>query len=73
MHVHVNDFQVMQIVDPVAGTTTGVQPWGQDNVNVPPRSSTRTRTRWFPPPPPSAPEFTEFTGTFVIHRHRLQP
>ena len=35
MHIHVNDFQVTQIVDPIAGTTTGVQPWGQDNVNVP--------------------------------------
>ena len=35
MHIHVNDFQVMEIVDPVAGTTTGVQLWGEDNVNVP--------------------------------------
>jgi hypothetical protein len=34
MHIHVNDFQVMQIVDPVR-STTGVQMWGEDNVNVP--------------------------------------
>ena len=34
MHIHVNDFQVMEIDDPNRGTT-GVEPWGVDNVNVP--------------------------------------
>ena len=32
-HIHVNDFQVMEIDDPHRGKT-GVQDWGLDNVNV---------------------------------------
>lgn len=71
MHIHVNDFQVMQIDSPVAGTKTGVQMWGEDNVNVPAPvtddqenplvdSSTTVRTK-----------FTDYTGSFVIHCHRL--
>jgi FtsP/CotA-like multicopper oxidase with cupredoxin domain len=71
MHIHVNDFQVMSIVDAARGTATGVQLWSEDNGNVPapllgPRESVikpgtlALRT-----------EFTEFTGAYVIHCHRL--
>lgn len=71
MHIHVNDFQVMEIVNPGAGTHTGIQPWGEDNVNVPSPvfdenevaleiATTTVRT-----------QFTGYTGTFVIHCHRL--
>ncbi|MBO0681341.1 multicopper oxidase domain-containing protein [Mycolicibacterium sp. S2-37] len=71
MHIHVNDFQVTEIVNPIAGTRTGVQMWGEDNVNVPAPviddnevaldvASTTVRT-----------QFTGYTGTFVIHCHRL--
>lgn len=71
MHIHVNDFQVMEIVNPGAGTRTGIQQWGQDNVNVPSPifdenevsledASTTVRT-----------QFSGYTGTFVIHCHRL--
>ena len=70
MHVHVNDFQVMQIVDPVAGTTTGVQPWGQDNVNVPAPVIDANENPLVPATTTIRTKFTEFTGTFVIHRHR---
>lgn len=71
MHVHVNDFQVMQIVDPVAGTTTGVQPWGQDNVNVPAPVIDANENPLVPATTTIRTKFTEFTGTFVIHCHRL--
>ena len=43
MHIHVNDFQVMEIVNPVAGTRTGVQPWAEDNVNSPAPRGRRLR------------------------------
>ncbi len=36
IHIHVNDFQVQKVVSPLDGTTTGVQPFGIDNANVPP-------------------------------------
>ena len=35
IHVHVNDFQVTHFFDPTTGIKTGLQPWGQDIVNVP--------------------------------------
>lgn len=71
MHIHVNDFQVTEIVNPIAKTRTGVQMWGEDNVNVPAPvidenevalevASTTVRT-----------QFAGYTGTFVIHCHRL--
>jgi FtsP/CotA-like multicopper oxidase with cupredoxin domain len=71
MHVHVNDFQVMEIVDAARGTATGVQQWGEDNANVPapllgPRESVIK-----PGTLSLRSQFTEFTGAFVIHCHRL--
>lgn len=71
MHVHVNDFQVMQIIDPVAGTTTGVQPWGEDNVNVPAPVTDANENALVPASTIIRTKFTEYTGTFVIHCHRL--
>jgi FtsP/CotA-like multicopper oxidase with cupredoxin domain len=71
IHVHVNDFQVMQIVDPVRGIRTGVQLWNEDNVNVPapllePDEKVIERGKAV-----LRSGFTDFTGTFVIHCHRL--
>ncbi|WP_072803076.1 multicopper oxidase family protein [Rhodococcoides yunnanense] len=71
MHIHVNDFQVMEIVDPVAGTVTGVQPWGQDNVNVPAPVTDDQENPLVPASVTLRTKFTEYTGTFVIHCHRL--
>ncbi|MFD1815636.1 multicopper oxidase family protein [Rhodococcus gannanensis] len=71
MHVHVNDFQVMEIVDPVAGTRTGVQPWGLDNVNVPAPVTDENENALEPASVTLRTKFTEYTGTFVIHCHRL--
>ena len=71
MHIHVNDFQVTQVVDPIAGTTTGVQPWGRTTSTCRPRPSTPTRTPLEAASVTLRTEFTEYTGTFVIHCHRL--
>ncbi|MET0862935.1 MAG: multicopper oxidase domain-containing protein [Nakamurella sp.] len=71
MHIHVNDFQVTQIVDPVAGTMTGVQPWGEDNVNVPAPVTDTDESALEPASVTVRTKFTEYTGTFVIHCHRL--
>lgn len=71
MHIHVNDFQVMEVVDPVAGTRTGVQPWGIDNVNVPAPVTDENENALEPASVTLRTKFTEYTGTFVIHCHRL--
>lgn len=71
MHIHVNDFQVMEVVDPVAGTRTGVQPWGMDNVNVPAPVTDENEAALEPASVTLRTKFTEYTGTFVIHCHRL--
>jgi FtsP/CotA-like multicopper oxidase with cupredoxin domain len=71
IHIHVNDFQVTHTHDPNSGLTTGIDMWGEDNVNVPapklgPNESVidagtlSLRTK-----------FQEFTGVYVIHCHRL--
>ena len=44
MHIHVNDFQVTADRRPEPRATTGVQPWGLDNVNVPAPIFDDTRT-----------------------------
>lgn len=80
-HIHVNDFQVMSTVDPVQGITTGVQGWQQDTFQIPGllpdrnnpdgyggntfgketvNGSATVRTR-----------FDDYTGTYVMHCHRL--
>lgn len=71
IHVHVNDFEVVDTFDPTVGLHTGVQRWGADNINVPAPTmgagegvvqagtlSMRTR-------------FDEYTGLYVMHCHRL--
>jgi len=71
IHIHVNDFEVVDYSDPVRGIKTGPQHYGLDNVNVPapklgPEESliaagTLTfRTR-----------FDDYAGLFVMHCHRL--
>jgi FtsP/CotA-like multicopper oxidase with cupredoxin domain len=71
MHIHVNDFQVTEIVSPVAGTTTGVQLWGEDNVNVPAPITDDQENALEPARVTLRTEFTDYTGTYVIHCHRL--
>jgi FtsP/CotA-like multicopper oxidase with cupredoxin domain len=71
IHIHVNDFQVIESYDPTVGTRTGPDMFGLDNVNVaaptmgageavvePGYLSLRTR-------------FEDYSGVFVMHCHRL--
>ena len=71
MHIHVNDFQVTEVIDPIAKTTTGVQSWGQDNVNVPAPVTDANENPLEAASVTLRTEFTEYIGTFVIHCHRL--
>lgn len=71
MHIHVNDFQVMEVDDPLTGARTGVQPWGVDNANVPATAVSGDAEDTTPSSLTIRTEFTEYTGTFVIHCHRL--
>lgn len=71
IHIHVNDFQVMEYNDPVRNIKSGPQHFRLDNVNVPApklgpgesliEAGTLTfRTR-----------FDDYAGLFVMHCHRL--
>ncbi|WP_328401406.1 multicopper oxidase domain-containing protein [Nocardia sp. NBC_00403] len=71
MHIHVNDLQVMEIVDPVAKSVTGVQMWGVDNVNVPAPVTDENENPLVPASVTLRMRFIDYTGTFVIHCHRL--
>lgn len=70
MHIHVNDFQVMEIDDPNRGVT-GVQPWGLDNVNVPAPVFNDKHEVTTPASLTLRQEFLDYIGTYVIHCHRL--
>jgi FtsP/CotA-like multicopper oxidase with cupredoxin domain len=71
IHIHVNDFQVMDVVSPLVGTRTGVQPFGVDNVNVPPPVIDYNENPLVPASLTLRSTFTEYAGTFVTHCHRL--
>jgi FtsP/CotA-like multicopper oxidase with cupredoxin domain len=71
IHVHVNDFQVIEYFDPTTGLRTGPDKFSIDNANLPAptmHSDERViqagilaiRTR-----------FDEYTGLYVMHCHRL--
>ena len=69
-HIHVNDFQVIDIQDPVRGNS-GVQPFGLDNVNVPAPIFDDDHHVTTPSALTLRQEFLEYAGTYVIHCHRL--
>jgi hypothetical protein len=71
MHIHVNDFQVTQVVNPITGIATGVQPFGIDNANVPAALTDADENPIAPAKLTLRTEFVEFDGTYVIHCHRL--
>jgi FtsP/CotA-like multicopper oxidase with cupredoxin domain len=71
IHVHVNDFQVMHYNDPTSGLTTGPDMWGMDNANVPAPKLGPRETVIKPGTLTMRTKFTEFTGLFVLHCHRL--
>jgi FtsP/CotA-like multicopper oxidase with cupredoxin domain len=71
IHIHVNDFQVQQVVSPVIGTTTGVQPFGIDNANVPQPVIDASDNPLVPASLTLRSDFIEYLGTYVVHCHRL--
>lgn len=71
IHIHVNDFQVMEIVDAARKASTGVQRWGEDNANLPAPLLGPREAVIAPGKLVLRSEFLEFTGPYVIHCHRL--
>jgi len=71
IHIHVNDFQVQHVVSPLIGTTTGVQPFGIDNANVPPPVIDANDNPLVPASLTLRSDFIEYAGTYVVHCHRL--
>lgn len=71
IHIHVNDFQVQQVVSPLLGTTTGVQPFGIDNANVPPPEIDSNDVATAVSSLTLRSDFIEYKGTYVVHCHRL--
>lgn len=71
IHVHVNDFQVMRSHDPTTGLTTGVEMWGDDNVNVPAPTMGAQEAVVTPGSLTMRTKFLDFTGLYVLHCHRL--
>lgn len=71
IHIHVNDFQVQQLVSPQEKLASGYQMWGQDNVNLPAPTSRPNGAVKSPGIMSLRTEFKDFTGTYVTHCHRL--
>lgn len=71
IHVHVNDFQVMNTIDPVTGVNSGAQPHAYDNFNVPAPQLDSEDAATTPGEMTIRSLFQDFTGTFVMHCHRL--
>jgi hypothetical protein len=71
IHVHVNDFQVTDYFDPTTGLHTGPNQWGMDNANVPASTMQIDESVIQPGALSIRTRFDEYTGLFVMHRHRL--
>lgn len=70
IHIHVNDYEVVRLIDPVQGTASGPLAYAVDNYNVP--ASILDGGKVFEPGQMwIRSTFTDFIGTFVIHCHRL--
>ncbi|KAF8056728.1 clpB2 [Scenedesmus sp. PABB004] len=68
IHIHINDFQVTEIVDPSTNppTRSGPSNYGQDNINVPYPSASNV-----PGSVSLRTCFKQYTGAYVTHCHRL--
>lgn len=71
IHIHVNDFEVSRLVDPVQQTSSGPQPYLVDNFNVPAPTLGPDEAVIKPGQMWLRSTFTDFLGTFVMHCHRL--
>ncbi|MDO8732419.1 MAG: multicopper oxidase domain-containing protein [Actinomycetota bacterium] len=72
IHIHVNDFQVVDYFDPVAKLHLTNQPFGQDNQNTPAPLYNKSGSTVVTPGRMSLrTEFKQFIGAYVVHCHRL--
>ncbi len=72
MHVHVNSFQVTEVLDPNnPSNNSGVQLWDQDVINVPAAKFDSQGNLVEPGRVKIRARFDHYKGTFVQHCHRL--
>jgi FtsP/CotA-like multicopper oxidase with cupredoxin domain len=71
IHIHVNDFQVIEYFDPTTGLRTGPDKFAIDNANAPAPTMQIDETVIQPGILTVRTRFDEFTGLYVMHCHRL--
>jgi FtsP/CotA-like multicopper oxidase with cupredoxin domain len=71
IHVHVNDFQVVEYFDPTTGLRTGPDAFSIDNANAPAPTMQSDESVIQPGVLAIRTRFDEYTGLYVMHCHRL--
>jgi hypothetical protein len=71
IHVHVNDFQVIEYSDPTTGLRTGPDKFAIDNANAPAPTMHGDESVIEPGILAIRTRFDEYTGLYVMHCHRL--
>ncbi len=71
IHVHVNDFQVVEYFDPINGVRTGPDNFSVDNANGPAPKMDSDENVTQPGILSFRTRFDEYTGVYVTHCHRL--
>jgi FtsP/CotA-like multicopper oxidase with cupredoxin domain len=71
IHVHVNDFQVIEYFDPTTGLRTGPDRFSIDNANAPAPTMYSDESVVQPGILTIRTRFDEYTGLYVTHCHRL--
>jgi FtsP/CotA-like multicopper oxidase with cupredoxin domain len=71
IHVHVNDFQVVEYFDPTTGLRTGPDKFAIDNANAPAPTMHGDESVIQPGVLTIRTRFDEYTGLYVMHCHRL--
>jgi FtsP/CotA-like multicopper oxidase with cupredoxin domain len=71
IHIHVNDFQVIDYFDPTTGLRAGPDTFSIDNANAPAPKMQADETVIAPGILTLRTRFDEYTGLYVMHCHRL--
>lgn len=71
IHIHVNDFQVVEYYDPTTGLKTGPDKWGVDNANAPAPTMQIDESVIEPGILTIRTRFDDYDGLYVMHCHRL--
>ena len=71
IHVHVNDFQVIEYFDPTTGLRTGPDKFSIDNANAPAPTMHGDESVIQPGILTIRTRFDEYNGLYVMHCHRL--